>query len=180
MEIIEKYLTKNPYSRPGTTLKGVKGIVIHWVANPKTTADQNRNYFESLKNQNSTYAGAHFIIGLEGEVMQCLLENEVGYHVGANEYKERALKELSSYPNNCTIGIELCHLDWDGSFSSATLLSAKELVLELCERYSLGRNNVYRHFDITGKDCPRYFVQHEYQWGQFLEFVFQPLEEINV
>ena len=51
MEIKENYLTPNPFSRPGTPLNGVKGIVLHWVANPKTTAIQNRNYFEALKNQ---------------------------------------------------------------------------------------------------------------------------------
>jgi N-acetylmuramoyl-L-alanine amidase len=179
MEIKEKYLTVNQFSRPGRNLTAVKGIVLHWVANPKTTAEQNRNYFESLKAQDPAgdqkklrYASAHFIIGLEGEVIQCLLENEVGYHVGANKYSDRALKELSSYPNNCTLGIELCHVNWEGEFTKETIYSAKELILELCERYKLGRGNVYRHFDITGKDCPKYFVQHEEQWGQFLNFVF--------
>lgn len=175
MKIDERYLTINPFSRPGTPLKSVKGIVVHWVANPKTTAEQNRNYFENLRLQKPNekrYAGAHFIIGLEGETIQCLLENEVGYHVGANKYSDKAIKELSTYPNNCTIGIELCHTNWDGEFTSSTLLSAKELILELCERYTLGRENIYRHFDITGKECPRYFVQHEEQWVQFLNFVF--------
>lgn len=175
MKIQERYLTINPFSRPGTPLKSVKGIVLHWVANPKTTAEQNRNYFESLKEQNISekrYAGAHFIIGLEGEVIQCLLENEVGYHVGANTYTDRAIKELSTYPNNCTIGIELCHTNWDGEFTSATLLSAKNLILELCERYSLNRENVYRHFDITEKDCPHFFVQNQDEWVYFLDFVF--------
>ena len=175
MEIIEKYLTKNPFSRPGTQLRGVKGIVIHWVENPMTTAEFNRNYFEGLKNQGQTagakFGSAHFIIGLQGEVIQCLLENEVGYHVGADKYKEKAVAELSTYPNNCTLGIELCHLNWDGEFTSQTLQSCKELILELCERYSLGRNNVYRHFDITGKGCPRYFLD-ENLWEQFLNYVF--------
>ncbi|MDR1253342.1 MAG: N-acetylmuramoyl-L-alanine amidase [Treponema sp.] len=173
MKIIEKLLTVNPYSRPGKALAPVKGIVVHWVANPKTTVEQNRNYFESLKHGvDERYAGAHFIIGLEGEVLQCLLENEVGYHVGAQKYTERALQELSSYPNNCTLGIELCHTNWEGEFTEATLESAKELIRELCERYNLGRRNVYRHFDITGKDCPKYFVAHEDQWIQYLNFVF--------
>ena len=180
MKIIEKYLTKNPYSRPGTPLKEVKGIVIHWVGNPNTSAEINRNYFESLKSQSQAlgvrYASAHFIIGLQGEVIQCLLENEVGYHVGADKYKEKAVAELSTYPNNCTLGIELCHLNWDGEFAIQTLQSCKELILELCERYSLGRNNVYRHFDITGKDCPRYFL-NENLWEQFLSFVFYRGEE---
>jgi N-acetylmuramoyl-L-alanine amidase len=90
MERQEKLLTVNPYSRSGQPLSGgVKGIVIHWVANPKTTAENNRNYFEGLKNlghkKDVRYAGAHFIIGLEGELIQCIPENEIAYHVGANK-----------------------------------------------------------------------------------------------
>ncbi|GHU13001.1 amidase [Spirochaetia bacterium] len=175
MEIKKSFLPVNLYSRPGRKLNSVKGIVIHWVANPKTTADQNRNYFEGLKNQKTDdkrYAGAHFIIGLEGEIIQCIPEDEIGYHVGANSYKQEAVNRLSVYPNNCTIGIELCHLNWDGEFSALTLDAAKNLILDLCQRYSLGRGDIYRHFDITGKDCPRYFVQHENEWVKFLDFVF--------
>jgi N-acetylmuramoyl-L-alanine amidase len=175
MTIQEKYLTINPYSRPGKPLAAVRGIVLHWVANPKTTAMNNRNYFENLKTgAEGRYASAHFVIGLEGEVVQCLLENEIGYHVGAQpkDYKARAIKELSSYPNNCTIGIELCHTNWDCEFTALTLKAAKELILELCERYGLGRGNIYRHYDITGKDCPRFFVKHGDEWEKFLDFVF--------
>ena len=39
-------LTVNPYSRPGTALTQVNGIVIHYTANPGATAIANRNYFE--------------------------------------------------------------------------------------------------------------------------------------
>jgi N-acetylmuramoyl-L-alanine amidase len=182
MKIEERLLTINQYSRPEQKLKGVKGIVVHWVANPKTTAAQNRNYFEGLKIQqpskDARYAGAHFVIGLDGEVIQCLLEDDLGYHVGASSYKERAIRELSCYPNNCTIGIELCHTNWEGEFTDETLISARDLILELCERYNLGRQNIYRHFDITGKDCPKYFVTNEDKWEQFLDFVF-PEESKN-
>jgi N-acetylmuramoyl-L-alanine amidase len=179
MKIQEKILTVNQFSRPGIPLQKIKGIVIHWVANPGTTALQNRNYFESLKGQNPKgdqkllrWASAHFVIGLEGEVIQCLLENEVGYHVGAQTYTPRSLKELSNYPNNCTLGIELCHTNWEGEFTEKTLAAAKMLLLELCERYTLGMGNIYRHFDITGKECPRYFVQHADKWAKFLLHIF--------
>jgi N-acetylmuramoyl-L-alanine amidase len=179
MKIQEKILTINQFSRPGTPLHAVKGIVVHWVANPGTTALQNRNYFESLREQNQKgdqkilrWASAHFIIGLEGEVLQCLLENEAGYHVGAQTYTPRALKELSGYPNSCTLGIELCHTNWEGEFTEKTLAAAKELILELCERHTLGKGNIYRHFDITGKECPRYFVRYTDKWEEFLLNIF--------
>lgn len=47
--IDQQFLTVNPYSRPGTKLAAVNSIVVHYIGNPGTTAQQNRDYFESLK-----------------------------------------------------------------------------------------------------------------------------------
>ena len=86
MQIIKKYLTINSYSRPGNKLKRVKGIVIHWVGNAASTAEANRNYFEGLKsgqkmsNGRYRYAGSHYIVGLEGEIIACVPEDEIAYH----------------------------------------------------------------------------------------------------
>ncbi|MDR2774786.1 MAG: N-acetylmuramoyl-L-alanine amidase [Tannerella sp.] len=182
MEIKQNLLTKNQFSRPGTLLQGVWGVVLHWVANPQSTAVGNRNYFENLKSQpyetekdkkKARFASVHFVIGLQGEIIQCLPENEMAYHMGAAKYTPRALGDLSSYPNNCTIGIELCHIDWDGKFTPETLKTTKELILDLCKRYNLGKHNIYRHYDITGKDCPQYFVTYKYRWIDFLESLEQ-------
>ena len=59
----QQLLTVNAFSRPGTELEEVNGVVIHYTANPGTTAMQNRNYFEGLKDSKSTKASSHFIIG---------------------------------------------------------------------------------------------------------------------
>ena len=37
----------NEYSRPGIPLEKINGIVVHYTANPGSTAEENRNYFES-------------------------------------------------------------------------------------------------------------------------------------
>ena len=61
------YLTVNEWSRPGTPLEKINGVVIHYVGNPGTTAEANRNYFESLSSgADGVYASSHFIVGLEG------------------------------------------------------------------------------------------------------------------
>ena len=31
--------------------------------------------------------------------------------------------------------------------------------------------NQIRHYDVTGKDCPKYFVEHEDAWVQFRQDV---------
>ena len=48
-ELDVELLDVNEYSRPGTTLKQVNGIVIHYTANPGSSAMANRDYFEGLK-----------------------------------------------------------------------------------------------------------------------------------
>ena len=44
----QELLPINPYSRPGTPLEAVNGVVIHYTGNPGTTAEQNRSYFAGL------------------------------------------------------------------------------------------------------------------------------------
>ena len=159
MEINKEHLTVNKYSRPGSKMSSVKGIVIHWVANPNTTAIANRNYFESLKTGKKNtkgdyiFASSHYIVGLNGEIIECIPETEVAYH--------------ASNANSTHIGIEVCHPDWDGKFSDVTYQALVELAIDICKRYSLDPlTDIKRHFDITGKDCPRYYVKNPVAWEQ--------------
>lgn len=146
-------LTPNPYSRPQLALKEVNGIVIHYTANPKSTAKENRNYFEGLKNSQKTYASSHFIIGIDGEIIQCIPLDEIAY--------------ASNERNEDTISIECCHKDKSGKFTEKTYRSLLELTVWLCLEYDLDAEDLLRHYDVTGKDCPRYYVSHEGKWEQF-------------
>ncbi len=152
-EMTEDFLTVNPYSRPGEPLTEVKNIFVHYTANPETSAVQNRNYFENLKDTHETYASAHFVIGYEGEIIQCIPLEEIGYAV-----KTR---------NEDSVSIECCHLTKDGSFTDATYQSLIRLVQWLLYEYDLEPEDVLRHYDVGGKLCPLYFVEHEEAWEQF-------------
>ena len=148
----------NPYSRPGTPMNQIHGIVIHYVANPGTTAKQNRDYFASLKDQTGDKkisASSHFIIGLEGEVLQGIPIYEMAY-------------ATSKEKNVDTVSIECCHPDETGKFNDKTYDSLVKLTAWLCKELGLTEKDVIRHYDATGKDCPRYFVAHEDAWEQFL------------
>ena len=71
--VVRDLLPVNEWSRPGDSLKRVRGIVLHYVGNPGTSAQANRNYFASLEDgELGVYASSHFIVGLEGEVVQCV------------------------------------------------------------------------------------------------------------
>ena len=150
-------LTPNEYSRPQIPLEKVNGIVVHYVANPCSTALENRNYFEGLKDQTgskTTSVSSHFVIGLEGEVVQCVPLNEVAY--------------ASNNRNSDTISIECCHPDEAGEFTQETYDALVRLTAWLMDYYGLDTSQVIRHYDVTGKECPRYYVQHPEAWEAFL------------
>ena len=99
-EVDEQFLTINEYSRPGDKTDGIKYIVIHYLANPKTTAQQNHDYFESLKDLQNMSMSANYVIGLEGEIIQCVPDDEIAY--------------ASNNENHESISIENCHKDDSG------------------------------------------------------------------
>ena len=59
-------LTINDWSRPGIAVRDIKKIVVHYLGNPETTAQENRDYFESLKNLQDTYMSANYVVGMDG------------------------------------------------------------------------------------------------------------------
>ena len=146
-------LTPNSFSRPQIATEKITGIVIHYVANPGTTAMANRSYFEGLKDSQETYASSHFIVGLEGEIVQCVPTSEVAY--------------ASNSRNNDTVSIEVCHPDETGKFNDTTYDALVWLTGWLCEYLQVPPENVIRHYDVTGKLCPLYYVEHEDAWLQF-------------
>ena len=146
-------LSVNEYSRPGTELSQVNGIVVHYTANPGTTAQQNRDYFEGLAQSGETHASSHFVIGISGEIIQCIPCNEIAY--------------ASNERNADTISIECCIPDDTGKFTDATYGSLVHLVTWLMGRYDLTTDDVIRHYDVTGKACPKYYVENEAAWEQF-------------
>lgn len=154
ISIQHHFLTVNPYSRPGKSLKNVNGVVVHYTGNPGSSAKNNRNYFESLKNTHVTKASSHFIIGINGEIIQCIPLNEISY--------------ASNNRNSDTISIECCHPDSSGRFTNATYQSLQILVKELMNTYHLNKNDIIRHYDVTHKQCPKYYVKYPQKWRDFI------------
>lgn len=165
-EIEEALLTPNKYSRPQLPLKEVKGIVIHYTANPKSDAMDNRNYFENLKDTHTTSVSSHFIIGLDGTIVQCIPLDEIAY--------------ASNDRNTDTISIECCHEKKNGAFTNETYQSLIKLTAWLCGEYDLGKEDIIRHYDVTGKNCPRYYVEHEDLWEELKQEVFEYIDTYGV
>ena len=162
--IREEYLPVNDYSRPGIEIGDIEKIVIHYTANPGTDAQANRDYFAGLADTGQTYASSHFVIGLDGTIIQCVPLNEIAY--------------ASNEMNSCCISIECCHPDETGEFSTATYNRCVALTAELCKYYQLDpQEDVIRHYDITGKLCPAFYVEHPEEWTMFLGFVEEKMKD---
>ncbi len=173
--IDEQLLTINDWSRPGIPCDEITAVIIHYLGNPETSAQQNHDYFESLKdNQERIDDGeldkddaismsANFVIGTEGEIIECVPPGEIAY--------------ASNSANSYSVSIEDCHPDETGKFTDATYDSLVKLTAYVCDMYDLGRDDILRHYDITGKECPLYFVEHEDEWEKFKDDVMAYLEE---
>ena len=165
--ITKKYLTVHPNSRPGYKLRSVDNIVVHYVANAGSTADQNWRNF----NNNKPGTSAHFIIDLDGSILQCMPLDEVAWAIGTEE------------GNYTSISIECCHPDATGKFTDATYESLVKLVSWLCAEFNLTEENVKRHYDyprtnssgvVWHKQCPLYFVNNPKEWEAFKDALYIP------
>ncbi|MFI2856769.1 N-acetylmuramoyl-L-alanine amidase family protein [Paenibacillus sp. JSM ZJ436] len=189
-EVITQYLTPNKYSRPGYKLRKVRGLIIHWVANPNTSAKGNRDFFESRKGGLKSYGSAHELIDLDGDVVVALPPDELAYQAGSSQpykpgtkqiYTPVAWEKLNStgkphlkpYPNDCTYGIECCHIDWNGKMTGDTYNSLVERCVHWCKYFNLDPlTDIYTHQEVVGwKDCHRWFVNNPVEWKKFKQLV---------
>jgi len=168
-------LTINDWSRPGEACDTITNVVIHYLANPGTTAQQNHDYFESLKNNGDLIASgqitedeavsmsANFVIGIDGEIIECVPPGEIAY--------------ASNSANHYSVSIENCHVDTTGQFTEATYESLVKLTAYIVDMYDLARDDIIRHYDVTGKLCPLYYVENEDKWEEFKDDVMAYIEE---
>lgn len=158
------FLTPNKYSRPQIPLKEVKKIAVHYVGSPNSSAIANRNYFENCK-EGGRYVSSHYIVGLKGEVIQCIPLDEWSY--------------CTNQANGYSISIETCHPKSDGVFNDNTYVSLCELCAMLLKKFNLTTNDLIRHYDVTQKQCPLHWSPTKYQsqavatarWNRFKQDV---------
>lgn len=166
----QDFIPVNEFSRPCLALGEIHNIVIHYVGNAGTTASANLGYFKQLANQtpgdkNATKASSNFIIGLDGEVIQCMPVYEMAY--------------CSNSRNWDTLSIEVCHPTIDGKFNDVTYDSLIQFCAWLCNELDLTENDLIRHYDVTKKKCPLYYVDHPDAWEQLKADVGTALNELQ-
>lgn len=173
--ITQKLLTPSRFNRPQTPLKKVTKIALHYVGSAGGTAKAVNRYFEMLrlgktyigKNGQTLYkfASSHYIIGLDGEVIQNIPEEEISY--------------CTNSANPYSISIEVCHIDLAGRYTEVTYSTMVEMCCDLCIKYGLNPlTDCITHNSITGKVCPKWFVDNPKEWTLFKQRV-QTLKDIK-
>jgi len=176
-----EFIPKNKYTRPGSLLKEVRKIVLHWTANFGALAKNHVTYFgvtlpaqsKLLEQQGKKYiaASAH-IFGDRNESICIIPLNEVAYH--ANDVHKRnddgsayrGIKEIAPNANLYTLSYEMC-VEKDGTIHQDTINRAINDIAALCKTYKLTEKDIVRHFDVTYKDCPAPFVDDEKLFEDF-------------
>ena len=158
MTITDSLIPKNKYNRPGTK-STPKRICVHYTGDCGATAEQLTKYWQNVaagvfKDKPWSWTSAQYIVGLNGEVVRCIPDNEIAY-AAANQ-------------NADTIHIEVCYKQKSGAFEEKSIVALGELVRSLMKKYAIPAGKVVRHYDLTGKLCPAYYVD-EARWAALHE-----------
>jgi N-acetylmuramoyl-L-alanine amidase len=141
------------------SLTSIKYIVIHYTANDGDTDENNGIYFKN----NDVDSSAHYFVD-DDSITQSVPDNCIAWHCGAKAYKHPYCR------NSNSIGIEICDDLKNGVIypSEKTIANVVELTKILMQKYGIPKANVIRHFDVTGKHCPAYWVNNEKWKAEFL------------
>lgn len=136
------------------TNKQNKYIVIHYTGNPNTSARNNALYLSNNKDSVS----AHYTVD-EKEIYKILDHGKAAFHCGGPvESSHHPYRYICTNYNS--IGIEICCIQNDKgpiSYLPETINNAINLTAYIMIGEYIPITNVIRHYDVTGKDCPRNF-----------------------
>lgn len=145
----------------------IRYLVYHYTGNDGDRAANNAKYFQN----NIVKASAHYFVD-DTTVWRSVPDLKVAWSVGGSKYanadKTGGGTMYGVITNTNSLSIEMCDTIRNGVYqaSEATLANAAALGRTLMEKYGIPIENVYRHFDVTGKHCPSYLVNAQ-KWAEF-------------
>ena len=150
MNIKQKRANKKNYG--GTRTQAIRYIVIHYTGNDGDTDENNGKCFAN----NVTGTSAHYFAD-DDSITQTVPDNHVAWHCGGKSYKHKSCRNANS------IGIEICDDVKNGKIypSDQTIQNVLDLTEMLMKKYNIPKENVIRHYDVTGKLCPAYWVDDQ-------------------
>ncbi|MCG7407677.1 N-acetylmuramoyl-L-alanine amidase [Paenibacillus sp. ACRRX] len=153
MNYIADYIPRNTpcNRRPGNAMTPTT-ITIHNTGNPTSTAKNERAW---LTNPSNSRTASYHIVVDEREAIECLPLNEVAWHAG----------DGNGDGNRKSIGIEICE---SGDYAK-TLDNAADLVAKMLQERGWGVDRLRRHYDWSGKICPRLMYDNG-KWTGWTKF----------
>ena len=145
----------------------IRYLVYHYTGNDGDRAANNAKYFQN----NIVKVSAHYFVD-DTTVWRSVPDLKVAWSVGGSKYanadKTGGGTMYGVITNTNSLSIEMCDTIRNGVYqaSEATLSNAAALGRALMEKYGIPIENVYRHFDVTGKHCPSYLVSAQ-KWAEF-------------
>ncbi|WP_179292197.1 N-acetylmuramoyl-L-alanine amidase [Paenibacillus campinasensis] len=151
--------------RPGYAMSATT-ITIHNTGNEKSTAANERAW---LTNPSNTRQASFHIVVDEREAIECIPLNENAWHAGDGS--------AVTSGNRTSIGVEICE---SGNYAK-TLDNAVTLVAQMLKERGWGVDRLRRHWDWSGKICPR-LMYNDGTWSGWYAFkaaVQGRLKELN-
>ena len=144
---------KNYGKRRDTSV--LKYIVLHYTCSMGDTAVGNGKYFRD----NVTKTSAHYFVDSK-DIVVSVPDDVIAWHCGGKKLSGNGGSLHGICTNSNSIGVELCNDKKNPEYTPTeqTIENALELVLELMKKYSIPPENVVRHYDVTSKCCPAYWV----------------------
>lgn len=148
MKINKQHLPLGHKKRRGVKIHP-SHITIHATGNGKSTAQNERDYLTNPINTNGI--AYHYVVG-DNIIIEVMPPNEKAYHAG------------NIQGNNKSIGIEMVETGDREKVIANTIF----LVKELQKQFSISDDRVVRHYDWSGKNCPRILNYGNWQgWQDF-------------
>ncbi len=156
-------------------ISSLKYIVLHDSGKDGDSDESNAAYYK----EHISKARAHYFVD-DDSISISVPDDYIVWSVGGVKYEDADQAGGGKWHGICTnansISIELCDTVKNGKcdFTEETVNNTVRLVKKLMERYRIPPENVIRHFDVTGKICPKPFVDSEKQWKVFKEKITLP------
>lgn len=149
---------KSRYGHRGNN--AITWIIVHYTGdrNSQGRAKKTADAMQTWKRTVST----HYLVG-DDAIYQCVEERNAAWHVGGYSCENKC-----AACNGVAIGVDLVEHkrstksnsvnDRDWYFTEKVFHDGAQLVAELADKYHIPMDHIVRHYDVTGKWCPRPFV----------------------
>lgn len=162
--VVDHIPKSTPHNRRNGWVMKPEYITIHSTGNPRSTAKNERGW---LTNPSNTRQASFHIAVDEKEAIECIPLSEVTWHAGDGR---------NGTGNRKTISIEIC----ESGNREKTLENAVELTAKLLYERGWGIDKLRRHFDWSGKNCPRILNYNNWKgWTKFKNDVQKELNKLK-